>query len=62
MGLKQIRQRRGLTQQRLSDKSGVPQPNISDIETGQRPAEQLWLGTAAKLADALDCDPREFLK
>lgn len=62
VGLKQQRTNRGYTQRKLAELSGVPQPNISDIETGKRPSEQIWLGTAVRLADALACDPREFLK
>ncbi|PJM75144.1 helix-turn-helix transcriptional regulator [Bifidobacterium simiarum] len=61
MGLREIRKRRGITQAMLAELSGIPRPNISDIETGKKPAEQLWLVTALKLADTLDCDPHELL-
>lgn len=57
-----MRKRRGYTQTKLAELANVPRPNISDIETGKREPGKLWLETAAKLADALDCDPREFLR
>ena len=61
MGLKELRHRKGMTQVKLSEVSGVPRPNISDIERGDRPPEQIWLGTAVKLADALGVNPKELL-
>lgn len=62
MSLKDIMEQRGINQSQLAEKSGVPRPNISNVVNGRREPEKMWLGTAAKLADVLDCDPREFLK
>jgi len=49
--LKDLRKRRGLTQQQLSELSGVSQQYISDIETGDVEGS---LTVLRKLAKALD--------
>jgi len=51
--LRRLRQERGLTQERLSELSGVAQPTISGIESGGRG----WRGeTVVSLALALGID------
>jgi transcriptional regulator with XRE-family HTH domain len=47
------RQRRGLTQRQLAVAARVPQPLISQIESGKRPGAQIHLAVAARLAFAL---------
>ena len=51
--LETMRKRRNLNQRELSDRSGVPQPMISEIERGivQNPQ----INTMYKLAVALKC-------
>ena len=56
MGLRELRKRRGMTQSGLSRLSGLTQQQISDIETNRRPPENMTLGTAIKLMDALGID------
>jgi transcriptional regulator with XRE-family HTH domain len=47
------RQRRGLTQRQLAEAARVPQPLISQIESGKRPGAHIHLAVAARLAFAL---------
>ena len=48
-----LREKRGLTQTELAERSGVPQSEISRIERGSvHPTER----TLVRLADALDAD------
>lgn len=54
--LREARVRRGLTQEQLEEASGVQQANISAIERGAV-RDPNW-STVAKLAAALDMDPR----
>lgn len=49
--LKEIRVRKGLSQQALADLSGVPRRTIQDAER----AGETKISTAAKLAKALGC-------
>ena len=51
--LESMRKRRNLNQRELSDRSGVPQPMISEIERGIVRNPQI--GTMYKLAKALKC-------
>lgn len=51
--IKEMRMKRGWTQKELSDRSGVPQPMISDIESGKVPNPTI--GTVARLSKALGC-------
>lgn len=50
--LKEIRKRKGLTQDLLAAKSGVRQATISDIERGK--IENPGIATARRLAAALE--------
>ncbi len=60
-GLRNIRKARKLTQKELAGLSEIPQPNISWFETGHRPVSQMYLRTALRLSEALQCDPVDFL-
>ena len=51
--LEELRNRRKLNQQQLSAASGVPQPMISQIETGD--VQNPTIKTLHKLANALKC-------
>lgn len=63
MGLKELRERRGLTQVRLSDVTGLAQSTISRIETGDKQPGDLSLNTAIRLGDALSVENlRELVK
>lgn len=62
MGLRELRLKRGWTQRELAARAGVPNTRIADTETGRRPIENMSLGMAVKLADALKVrDLRELL-
>lgn len=62
MGLRDIRKAQGLTLKALSQKSKVHYMKIQQIEVGRIKPENMTLKTAARLADALGCDPRNFLE
>lgn len=51
--LEEVRNKRKMNQRQLSDASGVPQPMISQIETGD--VKNPTVGTLFKLAGALKC-------
>lgn len=51
--LEEFRVRRKMNQRQLSDASGVPQPMISDIETGS--VQNPTVRTMYRLAKALRC-------
>jgi transcriptional regulator with XRE-family HTH domain len=51
--VKRLRQRRGLTQRQLAAGAKVPQPLISQIESGKRSGAHIHLEVAARLAFAL---------
>jgi len=61
MTLKEWRERRGMTQTRLSELSGVSRISIVRYEHRVMDDRNITLENAQKLADALDCDPRDFL-
>ena len=52
-----FRLEKGLSQKELADKSGVPQPNISQIEKGR----DFKISTLYKIAAALDTAPNDLL-
>ena len=52
------RAKEGLTQQQLSELTGIPRAHISAMENGKRP---IGKQNARKLADALSIDPRLLL-
>jgi DNA-binding XRE family transcriptional regulator len=51
--IKRLRQGRGLSQRQLAGAARVPQPLISQIESGKRPGAHIHLAVAARLAFAL---------
>lgn len=59
IALRAYRNREGLTQKQLSKLTGIPQHNISEMERGKRTMRK---ELAKKLAKALNCDNRRFLK
>jgi transcriptional regulator with XRE-family HTH domain len=56
--VRELRQKRGLTQNDLAQRLGVPQSRISEIESGTRMPN---LVTMLRLAAALDCKPSALL-
>ena len=56
--LLRARKRYGLTQEEVSDRSGVHPTEISRIENGQRDVQ---ITTIFKLAKAFDLTPRQFI-
>lgn len=58
--LESMRKRRNLNQRELSDRSGVPQPMISEIERGIVRNPQI--GTMYKLARALKCTVDDLIE
>lgn len=62
MGLKEIRESQGLTQQQLAQKSGINRGSISRLEANIKPIENATFKTVVKLGDALQVsDLRDFL-
>lgn len=60
MGLKELRQRRGLTQLQVSERSGMKQQTLSDYERGKRNIHLMSLDNALKLCEVLNCTPQEL--
>ena len=62
MSLRELRLKRGLTQQQLADKVGMSRPRIAEYENGKYAVENMTLGNALKLCDALKVrNPRKLL-
>lgn len=61
MGLRELRQAKGLTLKGLATLSGVNYMKIHQIETGKINPENIALKTAVKLATALECKPEDIL-
>lgn len=57
--LRAAREKRELTQEQLSERTGVQAGEISRIETGKRDPQ---VSTVLKLADGLDLAPGELLE
>lgn len=64
MGLRELRQKRGYTQQQLADKvDGMTRGRVAAYENGQRPITGMSLGVATKICDALRVsNPRKLLE
>ena len=63
MGLRELRQKRGLTQEQLADKIGVTRQHIAAYEIGVNAMDNMTLGKAVKLCDALRvANPRKLLE
>ncbi|MBQ9405292.1 MAG: helix-turn-helix transcriptional regulator [Desulfovibrio sp.] len=56
--LRRARYREGVTQQTLSEQTGIPKRHISEMENGKRP---IGKQNAKLLADALHINPRRLL-
>jgi transcriptional regulator with XRE-family HTH domain len=61
MGLAELRKKAGLTLKALAAKSGVNYMKIHQIEKGKIKPEHIMLRTAQKLANALNCEPKDLL-
>ena len=62
MGLKELRMKRGLTQRELAERIGVTQQHIAAYENGVNGIDNMTLGKAIKLCDALRVrNPRKLL-
>lgn len=62
MGLKELRMKRGLTQQQLADKVGTSRPRIAAYESGTNDVANMTLGNALKFCSALHVsNPRKLL-
>lgn len=63
MSLRELRQKRGLTQRELADKAGISYGRIGDYETGRYNIGGMSLELAIKLCDALKvANPRKLLE
>lgn len=57
--LREARERLGLTQEQISDRSGVQAGEVSRIERGKRDPK---VSTLEKLAAAVEVEPAELLR
>ena len=57
--LRVLREKRGLSQQRLSELAGLNRNYVSDVERGRR---NPCLNNIVKLAEALDVSPAELFR
>ena len=60
--LRELRLRAGLTQQQLAGKIGAPYRTIQKYESGELKIENMTLGKAAKIADALGVEIKALLR
>lgn len=62
MSLKELRMKRGLTQRELAERIGVTRQHIAAYENGVNSIDNMTLGKAIKLCDALRvANPRKLL-
>ena len=62
MGMRELRLKRGMTQQQLADKAGLPQQRIGAYENGVNSIENMTLDKAIRICDALKVrNPRKLL-
>jgi transcriptional regulator with XRE-family HTH domain len=57
--VRELREKRGVSQQRLSELAGLNRNYVSDVERGRR---NPCLGNIVKLAEALDVAPGELFR
>jgi len=57
--LKELREKRGISQQRLSELAGLNRNYVSDVERGRR---NPCLGNIVKIAEALNVAPGELFR
>lgn len=63
MSLKELRLKRGMTQQQLAAKLGVTRQYLSHFENGERDITNMTLGNAIRICDALRVsNPRKLLE
>ena len=63
MGLRELRLKRGMTQQQLADKIGMSRPRVAEYESGKYSVENMTLDKAIRICDALHVsNPRKFLE
>lgn len=62
MGMRELRLKRGMTQQQLADKAGLSRSRVGAFETGQRNVGGMSLAVAIRICDALKVrNPRKLL-
>lgn len=62
MGMRELRLKRGMTQQQLADKVGMSRPRIAAYESGTNDVSNMTLGNALKFCSALRiANPRKLL-
>lgn len=62
MGMRELRLKRGMTQQQLADKVGMAQSRIAAYENGVNSIENMTLNKAIRICDALKVrNPRKLL-
>lgn len=62
MGMRELRLKRGMTQQQLADKVGMAQSRIAAYESGTNDVSNMTLGNALKFCSALRiANPRKLL-
>ena len=59
--LKELRQKAGMTQAQLADKSGVNLSMIQFYEQGFKDLSKAAFETGLRIAEALECDPRDLI-
>lgn len=62
LNLKKLRNKSGLSQSQLAEKSGVNVRMIQHYEQGQKPINNAEAMTVYKLAQALDCTVEDLLE
>lgn len=63
MSLRELRQKRGYTQEQLGNKVGMTQGRIADFEAGRRFIGNMTLDNALRICDALRVsNPRKLLE
>lgn len=59
--IKELRKEKGLTQTQLAELAGTGQNRISQYESGDLPVENMTIGQAKKIADALGVKIEDLL-